>query len=131
MNEQRFLLPCLVFCHCGLCLWTLFPLFSASKIETVCHGKMLRIDCPRNSLIDILSANYGRTHKKICIPNNKAIRETHCISKTSKTIIMEKCNKRRHCSIMTRDKDMGGDPCPGVLKYVDVIYRCGKFCLAF
>ena len=23
--------------------------------------------------------------------------------------------------------ELGGDPCPGVLKYIDVIFKCGEY----
>lgn len=37
---------------------------------------------------------------------------------------MEACQKKRQCKFKTSPKTFGGDPCPGVRKYVEVAYKC-------
>ena len=49
----------------------------------------------------------------------------------AKKIIFRKCDRRDFCSVKATSAAMGGDPCPGVLKYIDVIYKCGKYELFF
>ena len=38
--------------------------------------------------------------------------------------VVEACQKKRQCKFQTSPKTFGGDPCPGVRKYVEVAYKC-------
>lgn len=105
-------------------LMAMANLVQANKVQTACQGTMLYLDCSRNHRLEILSANYGRTSSIICASANKTTGQVNCISKFAKTIIERKCNKKRFCTILADDATMGGDPCPSVFKYVDVIYKC-------
>ena len=45
--------------------------------------------------------------------------------------VVEACQKKRQCKFQTSPKTFGGDPCPGVRKYVEVAYKCRpcEYCL--
>ncbi|GLH02818.1 Uncharacterized protein GBIM_08783 [Gryllus bimaculatus] len=38
--------------------------------------------------------------------------------------VVEACQKKRQCKFQTSPRTFGGDPCPGVRKYVEVAYKC-------
>lgn len=80
------------------------------------------ISCPSNQTISIAYANYGRTSEIPCQGKRKYIM-TNCKSKT--TLIMAKalCEGRRECRI-TALNTYWGNPCPGILKYMDIRYQC-------
>ncbi|KAF4520095.1 hypothetical protein B566_EDAN010324 [Ephemera danica] len=48
---------------------------------------------------------------------------SHERRKVSNTVV-EACQKKRSCKFHTSPKTFGGDPCPGVRKYVEVAYKC-------
>ncbi|KAL1138843.1 hypothetical protein AAG570_008905 [Ranatra chinensis] len=41
--------------------------------------------------------------------------------------VVEACQKKRACKFHTSPKSFGGDPCPGVRKYVEVAYKCRPY----
>ncbi|KAJ9586517.1 hypothetical protein L9F63_019843, partial [Diploptera punctata] len=41
--------------------------------------------------------------------------------------VVEACQKKRQCKFQTSPKTFGGDPCPGVRKYVEVAYKCRPY----
>ena len=41
-------------------------------------------------------------------------------------LLKKKCNGRPVCAIYA-STELFGDPCPGVKKYMEVIYTCGMF----
>lgn len=36
----------------------------------------------------------------------------------------ETCQKKRHCKFTASARAFGGDPCPGVKKFVEVAFKC-------
>lgn len=104
----------------------LFFSLSVSEAKIVCEGKFLYLDCPRSYKIQLLSANFGRTSKFICQSPNKTYTGINCVSTKAKKIIYSKCDNKMFCSVKANSTVLGGDPCPGVVKYIDVIFKCGK-----
>ncbi|KAF7274826.1 hypothetical protein GWI33_012506, partial [Rhynchophorus ferrugineus] len=41
--------------------------------------------------------------------------------------VVEACQKKRQCKFQTSPTTFGGDPCPGIPKYVEVAYKCRPY----
>ena len=85
----------------------------------------------RSFAITITSAIYGRKYpgRKICPnkyqtgPSDEVICEEDVYN-----IVKERCDGRMNCSIPV-NKETLREPCEFVYKYLDVAYKCGKFCM--
>lgn len=96
-------------------------------MRIVCEGSVLNIDCPLAQKIRMFSANFGRTNKNLCALKNQSYDDVNCVSKKAKTIIYQKCEDKIFCVVRANSTVFGEDSCPGVIKYIDVIYECGAF----
>ena len=72
-------------------------------------------------MINVESANYGRTQKGIC-PSAINI-DTDCYSSNALNIVKNHCHGQTSCDI-SASNDIFGDPCYGTYKYLDVKYDC-------
>lgn len=82
----------------------------------------MTITCP-NEIIFIEGAMFGRTQDGgVC--QSTLIKDTDCTSTASKAIIKSKCDGKSECSIKVENNELGGDPCPGTHKYLEVHYIC-------
>lgn len=98
-----------------------------------CDGTELVISCWPNTVIAISFALYGRTvpshelchgeeemSKDIYLQKN----ETSCLVPEALRTVEERCRHQRICRIQTGPESFGKDPCPGVRKYAEVVYKC-------
>merc|ERR1712168_134128 len=92
-------------------------IFKASICE---HGKV-NLKC-RNGLIQIVSANYGRTSRGIC-RKSFSMWNSNCRSHRSDFQVKKQCNKKRNCKLFASNS-VFGDPCRGTYKYLEVRFRC-------
>uniref|UniRef100_A0A4W4E1A1 SUEL-type lectin domain-containing protein n=1 Tax=Electrophorus electricus TaxID=8005 RepID=A0A4W4E1A1_ELEEL len=76
-------------------------------------------------LINVMSAIYGRTDKRICTTGRpfSEIQNTACVLKIP--IISARCNGLRQCEFKT-DTLGSPDPCNGTDKYYNTTYNCIK-----
>ena len=88
---------------------------------TICENSQRTISCPRNMVIRIRSANYGRLNGKTC--PSKLIKTTNCRSKKSLSVVIKSCNGKRSCRLIAKN-NVFGDPCVGTFKYLRVDYLC-------
>lgn len=92
--------------------------------EQACEGDTLNIRCNRG-VINIISANYGRTSRRECNKNGNApIRNVNCYSRNSLNVVKDRCSNKESCSVHASDRAFGGDPCDGTYKYLEVEYQC-------
>lgn len=82
----------------------------------------MTITC-QNGIIFIEDAMFGRTQDGSVCRSDK-IKDTNCTSRESKAIIKRKCDEVLECSIKVENDELGGDPCPGTHKYLEVHYIC-------
>lgn len=82
----------------------------------------MTITCPAG-IIFIETAIYGRTQGIRVCPNS-FIQDTKCTSTESQAIIKSKCDGKSECRINVANYELGGDPCPGTHKYLEVHYIC-------
>lgn len=92
------------------------------KTEPTCEGKTMTITCP-NEIIFIEDAMFGRTKNSSVCPHVQ-IKHTNCTSTRSEAIIKTKCDGKSECSVKVENDELGGDPCPGTHKYLEVHYIC-------
>ena len=90
--------------------------------EIICEHYQKEIACPPGKSIKIGYANYGRTSDVPCQGARKYI-TTNCKSKTSLAIAKRECQGKMNCTLKALNS-VWGNPCEGVIKYLDVRYQC-------
>ncbi|XP_057292316.1 coadhesin-like [Hydractinia symbiolongicarpus] len=90
-------------------------------LKRVCQNKRLTISCPRNYVVRIHSALYGRTSRSYC--KWRFYYSRNCRSRSSLYRTSNLCNNKRSCSIQATNK-IYGNPCFGTVKYLEVKYSC-------
>lgn len=86
-----------------------------------CEGQSVSLACPENSNVFVLGATYGRLRPSPCSGN---VSVTDCSSPTALSVVKRQCRNRQSCQIQASNDNFGGDPCPGVSKYLEVNYEC-------
>ncbi|XP_044256919.1 uncharacterized protein LOC123006471 isoform X6 [Tribolium madens] len=102
-----------------------------------CDDEVVTLRCPPGTSISIEIAQYGKSapSKSLCGPKTtqSSISKTSynynvsCLWPNSLQTVVEACQKKRQCKFKTSPKTFGGDPCPGVRKYVEVAYKCRPY----
>lgn len=116
------------------CLWTLVLVLlyfkmAASKDHAeyytvyACDGKMLKIECKENYVINLIRANYGRYSITVCNDNGSTDWSVNCMSHRSFVILQGRCSQKRNCSV-SASTTLFDDPCPGTVKYLEAHYAC-------
>ncbi|KAF6205630.1 hypothetical protein GE061_019803 [Apolygus lucorum] len=106
--------------------------------KAACEDESLALSCPPGTSISVEMAQYGtgqRAASTLCPPPHAALPlggETICDPPNSLQYsllqtVVEACQKKRSCKFQTSTKSFGGDPCPGVQKYVIVAYKCRPY----
>ena len=80
------------------------------------------LKCPSNFVLSVISANFGRTVKAGICPH-QYMNNDNCYASKSLFIVKQKCGGKTLCSINAK-RDIFGDPCPGIYKYLEVNFRC-------
>jgi hypothetical protein len=96
-----------------------------TKRSTACEKRsspLLSLSCPSGFLIQVTGAMYGRVQHDICRGNSQGLRGS-CVAESSLSVVSERCNLRRSCSIEASNNNFG-DPCFGIEKYLEVDYTC-------
>lgn len=97
------------------------------NLNFACQSKQLELRCPKDTVIFITSAAYGRagylaTH--VCRGWNRQ-QNLNCRALNSFQIVSDRCKSRQSC-IVPVSNSLFGDPCPGTRKFLEVKYRCLK-----
>ena len=97
-----------------------------ASIVTICKGETGTLNCSAGSdTIDILYADFGRND---LTTSGNSSTNPHCGTATAWKFIVDRCQSRKTCSIIhdePTEKFLGTpDPCPGVTKYIRVVYQC-------
>ncbi|XP_067096305.1 L-rhamnose-binding lectin CSL3-like [Osmerus mordax] len=90
----------------------------------ICEGQQATLNCG-SSVINVVSANYGRTDRVTCISGRPRhqIRNTNCLNPTTFPLVTSMCNGHTSCSL-DASNSVFSDPCYGTYKYLHVIYNC-------
>merc|ERR1711916_381166 len=81
----------------------------------VCENKRLKLECPAGTSIKLVNASYGRSEFDPC--PHRARSNLDCHADTSMAIVGEKCEGKRKCTVVAKNK-LFGDPCRGTYKYL-------------
>ncbi|XP_007234690.3 rhamnose-binding lectin [Astyanax mexicanus] len=95
-----------------------------ARVSMICEGSYSTLNCG-NHVIQIVSADYGRTDRTICSEGltNNLTENTNCHSPDTVTSVVERCNDRRRCTLEASNA-IFTDPCFGTYKYLAVSYFC-------
>ena len=104
------------------------PIFIASTIysefqnfqKIVCEGNLLEIKCPKNQIITIKDAWYGRNDTSNC--PDCANCNTNCYRNITKKL--EDIFNGKNTNSTTINNNLAGDPCGGTYKYSKITYTC-------
>lgn len=87
----------------------------------ICEWGSGTISCSVDEKLRIDYAMYGRLTRSICAQHNTG--HTNCRSVSSMTVVRNRCQGRRSCSLQATN-GWFGDPCHGIFKYLEVRYTC-------
>ncbi|KAI4904867.1 hypothetical protein NFI96_011568, partial [Prochilodus magdalenae] len=95
-----------------------------ARASMTCERSYSTLDCG-NDVIQVVSANYGRTDSIICSDGltSNLIKNISCHAPESLTIVAARCNGKRSC-ILEAENAIFTDPCVGTYKYLAVSYFC-------
>jgi len=89
----------------------------------VCSHQSLHLTCTAGTVLVLEDANYGRLAETACGETRPLLRPCRLASTLAK--LQVKCFGREECEVGALS-DLFTDPCPGVSKYLDVVYECVK-----
>ncbi|XP_033611197.1 protein eva-1 homolog C [Cryptotermes secundus] len=100
-----------------------------------CDDEVVTLRCPHGTSISVQVAQYGKSapSKAVCPQHSSTPGQQElppnvtCLWPNALQTVVEACQKKRQCKFQTSPKTFGGDPCPGVRKYVEVAYKCRPY----
>ncbi|XP_066500006.1 L-rhamnose-binding lectin CSL3-like isoform X2 [Hoplias malabaricus] len=96
----------------------------AKQTNVTCEGNTAVLTCD-SGVLNILSANYGRTDSITCSagrPNNE-VTNTHCFATNTLSVVKNSCGGKSKCAVSATN-NVFTDPCVGTYKYLTVVYSC-------
>lgn len=111
--------------YVGRAITNAFETASMSQ-ETVliCEYQSRTISCPADQVIEIVFANFGRTSSRPCAWGTH--HQTNCTLPNAITTARERCNGLNSCELIAKNSMWKGNPCPGIIKYVEVKFICDE-----
>ena len=88
----------------------------------ICEKKVMHLHCNSPDVLEIHGADYG-VAADICQNGQKLHQPCTVADRTQR--VKSWCDNQPECSIEA-SSSIFGDPCPGLHKYLNVIYACGK-----
>ncbi|XP_076261457.1 uncharacterized protein LOC143197137 isoform X2 [Rhynchophorus ferrugineus] len=101
-----------------------------------CDNDIVTLKCPAGTSISVQIAQYGKSASSHRLCNSKSTSTslapymsdtTVCLLPNTIQTVVEACQKKRQCKFQTSPTTFGGDPCPGIPKYVEVAYKCRPY----
>ncbi|XP_053669248.1 protein eva-1 [Anopheles marshallii] len=114
-----------------------------------CDRELVTLSCPRGTSISIEIAQYGRSgdanEQNLCpastedaldisipgteieIKSPESCTWPNALQYSLLQTVVDACQKKHHCKFRASPKTFGGDPCPGLRKFVEVAYKCRPF----
>ncbi|VDI49778.1 Hypothetical predicted protein [Mytilus galloprovincialis] len=95
------------------------------QLLELCEGVESVISCQGLNLpkILIINATFGRYDGSTC-PHSSVSSFTSSFSMTATDKVTQLCQDQTTCSLTPSNSEYGGDPCPGIFKYLTIYYRC-------
>ena len=101
----------------------LFADIRTIRTSYVCENGVMRLRCDQPNILEIHGADYGGAAAFICGNGEGSDEPCALVDKTQ--IVKSRCDNKPTCTI-TALGSIFGDPCPGLNKYLNVMYACGK-----
>ena len=89
--------------------------------ELKCDQETMHINCPLDSIVDVISAFYGRLDLTTC--QHKYMKSTSCSLPGATDTVRMICQDKTTCDVETSSF---ADPCYGTYKYMNVTYECRR-----
>ncbi|CAC5391412.1 unnamed protein product [Mytilus coruscus] len=91
----------------------------------VCEGVQSIVSCQGlySTKIMIINATFGRYDESTCPHSSVLSFISSCITNVTEKVKLL-CQDHTTCSLTPSNSEYGGDPCPGVFKYLTIYYRC-------
>ncbi|CAL8395251.1 unnamed protein product [Arctogadus glacialis] len=78
----------------------------------------------QEEVIKVIRAFYGRNDRTTCPGNpGQAVNQVNCFSTTATSTVAKSCDGKRNCTVHASNS-VFGNPCGGILKYLEVAYTC-------
>lgn len=108
------------------------------KFERVsCEEYGLTLSCPQGTSISLVSAKYGsdqRARAGLLCPEINRVEQADETCQLPSSLqysllqtAVEGCQKKRNCKLQASPKTFGADPCPGLPKYVTILFKCTPY----
>ncbi|XP_062391413.1 rhamnose-binding lectin-like isoform X2 [Sardina pilchardus] len=106
----------LVICACSV--------GTEAKYSQGCEDQYVSLNCG-SDVIDVQMASYGRTDRITCSDGRPCyqLTNTSCSAPSSLSEVKKRCDGRRSCTVKASSL-IFSDPCAGIYKYLEVLYRC-------
>uniref|UniRef100_A0A8C6SJS6 SUEL-type lectin domain-containing protein n=1 Tax=Neogobius melanostomus TaxID=47308 RepID=A0A8C6SJS6_9GOBI len=100
-------------------------LFVRAEERTACELSTADLTCGLGQVINIDSADYGRSDHTTCSQGrpSQQLQNVNCASSGATNRMAEMCDGKSHCSV-TASNSVFDDPCYGTYKYLQVSYSC-------
>ncbi|KAK7135451.1 hypothetical protein R3I94_014196 [Phoxinus phoxinus] len=102
-----------------------FCLPSALRSSVICENANNTLICEQGTVINIHTANFGRTDRSTCSVRRPASQtaKTDCYSSNSLAIVTDECEGLNSC-VLVASNGVFTDPCFGTFKFLYVSYSC-------
>ncbi len=98
-----------------------------------CEWESKTLTCPSGTAIVVFFANYGRTTHPVCVmdpvrdaPNS--CRTLHSSQGSHTRFVSKFCDKKSNCVVPATNLFFG-DPCPTIVKYLQIKYYCSELAM--
>ncbi|XP_022915136.1 uncharacterized protein [Onthophagus taurus] len=100
-----------------------------------CDNDIVVLKCPAGTNILIQVAQYGKSAPSNGLCGRREVDDgtagsclwPKALQYSLLQTVVEACQKKRQCKIDTSPETFGGDPCPGMQKYVEIAYKCRPY----
>ncbi|CAG7680673.1 unnamed protein product [Allacma fusca] len=99
-----------------------------------CDEEWMSLRCPTGTTISVQLAQYGRNSRlpSLCqsspshsdLQSHSESSNVTCQWPAAMQTVVGYCQRKSNCKFQTSPQTFGGDPCPGIRKYVEVAYKC-------
>ncbi|XP_014676328.1 PREDICTED: D-galactoside-specific lectin-like isoform X2 [Priapulus caudatus] len=118
--------------RCLLLLYAVPGLLSSSLFEfkeEACDGSMMLIRCPSGTTVDVQNAIYGqaKSGSMLCpmmTGEEAGYQDTGCPTNPAFQKVVNMCQGRQSCRVRVSWESFGIDPCPGLVKNLEIHYKC-------
>ena len=91
------------------------------RIAAAMYGRLETTTCPHKSVDEVNPDESGLVFSKTAGENTR-----RCHAPVHLALAESACNGKQRCILRADNKAYGGDPCPGLRKYLAVVFTCSN-----